>query len=303
MNYFPNNEEEISLIQFIALYQYLHVTDAKYFFKAGRYYKKRVKNLLDKGILRKIKLNLILSELGIDYAKLCKFEYNKLNRNKKYTDRLIRISKIGAFYHNCNTVKFTPSFAIKDKSIFTTTARRFIGIFDINGIEYLAYQICREHDDRYITSVIYDIQKERRYKNIIIFTNDASRINISDFTFGTNQVIIFEDTIQNKEKLKYLNSINWDKVIEHYFRSNVILSEYSFCDYTNHKDKYISTFYFIDTEKINRVKCFIRENKNKNAIIICNKDIEDDLKKYLPSAKYISIDLKPYIDKERTYYD
>lgn len=303
LNYFPNNEEEISLIRFIALYQYLHVTDAMYFFKTNRYYKIRVKNLLDKGIIRKIKLNLVLTELGIDYSKLCKFEYNKLNRNKKYADRLMRLSRIAAFYHNCNSVKFTASFSIKDKEIFTTTGRRFIGIFDINGIEYLTYQICKEHDSRYITSVIYDIQKERKFKNIIVFTNDITRININDFTFGKNQVIIIEDTLQNKEKLKYLNSINYDKVINNYFKGNVIISEYSFCDYTNHKDKYISTFYFIDTEKINRIKNFLRENKNKSAIIICNKDIEDELKKYLPNAKYIAIDFKPYIDKERIYYD
>ncbi len=303
MNYFPNGNEEIELIKFIALYHYLYVTDAKYFFKAQCYYRKRIKNLIDKGLLRKINLNLVLGELGIDYAKLFKFEYNKLNRNATYSERLIRVASIGAFYHNCNTVKFTPSFAIKDKSIFTTTGRRFIGILDINGIEYLAYQISKEHDNRYITSVIYDIQKERKYKNIIIFTNDTRRTILNDFTFGTNQVIISEDTIQNKEKLKYLNSINWDKVISHYFRSNVLLSEYNFCDYTNHKDKYISTFYFIDTEKINRIKCFLRENKNKNAIIICTKDIENELKRYLPSAKYILVDLKPYIDKERIYYD
>lgn len=303
MNYFPSGAEENNLIKFIALYQYLHTTDAKYFFKSQHYYSKRIKHLVDKKLLRRLNLNLVLDEVGIDYAKFSKFEYNKINRNKKYVDRLVRLANIGAFYHNCNTVKFTPSFAIKDKSIFTTTGRRFVGIFDINGIEYLAYQISNEHDNRYITSVIYDIQKERTYKNIIIFTNDKTRININDFTFGKNQVIIIEDTLKNKEKLKYLNSINWDKVIYTYFKSNVLLSEYSFCDYTNHKDKYISTFYFIDTEKINRIQNFLRENKNKNAIIICNKDIEEDLKKELPNAKYIAIDLKPYIDKERIYYD
>lgn len=303
MNYFPSGAEENNLIKFIALYQYLHATDSKYFFKSQHYYSKRIKHLVDKKILRRLNLNLILDEVGIDYAKFSKFEYNKINRNKKYVDRLVRLSSIGAFYHNSNTVKFTPSFAIKDKSIFTTTARRFIGIFDINGIEYLSYQISNEHDSRYITSVIYDIQKERKFKNMIIFTNDKTRININDFAFGKNQVIIFEDTLQNKEKLKYLNSVNWDKVINHYFRNKVVLSEYSFCDYTNHKDKYVSTFYFIDTEKINRIQNFLRENKNRNAIIICNKDIEEDLKKELPNAKYIAIDLKPYIDKERIYYD
>ena len=50
------------------------------------------------------------------------FEYTKLNRNQKYSERLQRLSNLGAFYHNCNEVKFTPSFAIKDKKVFTSTS-------------------------------------------------------------------------------------------------------------------------------------------------------------------------------------
>lgn len=303
LNYFPNGYEEITLIKFIAEYQYLNINDAKYFFKSQSYYKKRIKHLVDKKLLRRIKLNLVLGELGIEYVKLFNFDYNKLNRNTKYTERLVRVASIGAYYQQSNTTNFTPSFAIKDKSIFTSTGRRFIGIFDINGIEYLTYQITKEHDNRYIASVAYDIQKEKNFKNFIIFIDDINRINASDFVFGINQILIIEDTIQNRENLQYLNSINWHKVIDNYFKNDVILSEYNFCDYTNKKNQYFSTFYFIDTEKINRIKYFLRENENKTQIIFCNKNIEDELKKYLPTAKYIPIDLEQYIDKERIFYD
>lgn len=55
MSYFPTNKEEISLIKFIAKYQYLNVSDAKYFFNSSRYYRNRIKNLIDKNFLRKIK--------------------------------------------------------------------------------------------------------------------------------------------------------------------------------------------------------------------------------------------------------
>lgn len=174
MGYFPTNEEEISLIKFIAKYQYLNVSDAKYFFNSSRYYRNRIKNLIDKNFLRKIKWMLVLGKSGIQYVKLLNFEYNKSNKNAKYRERLLKLSNIAAFYHNCNTVDFIPSFAIKDKRIFTTTGRRFIGIFDINGFEYLAYQILREHDNKYIQSVIYDIQKEIKYKNIIILIDDIN---------------------------------------------------------------------------------------------------------------------------------
>lgn len=302
LNFFPNGDEEIALIKFISQYQYLNINDVKYFFKTVDYYKKRIRHLVDKNFIRRNKNCLILGELGIEYSKLFGFEYNPINRNVKYKKRLLSLSNIGAFYHNCNSLKFTPSFSIKDKNIFTTTARRYIGIFDINGIEYLSYQIREEHDERYIKSVMYDIQKEIKYKNIIILVNDIKRINLNDFCFGINQVIVLQDTEENRERLKYLNSINWYKIINEFYKNTVYLSEYNFCDYTNYINKYISYFYFLDTEKINRIKYFLRENKHKNIDIICNNIQKEVLIKEFPNAHYIILNLEKYIDKERNYY-
>ena len=87
MNYFPNGEEEISLLKFIAKFQYLAVNDAKYFFKTEKYYRRRITNLVKKRYLRRTKLTLVLDELGIEYVKLFNFDYNPLNRNKKYFSR------------------------------------------------------------------------------------------------------------------------------------------------------------------------------------------------------------------------
>ncbi len=304
MNYFPNGDEEINLIKFISKYQYLNVNDSKYFFSSKKYYKQRISNLVNKKMLRRIKLNLVLDELGIEYSKMFQFEYNKLNRDKKYLSRLLYLSNLGAFYNNCNTVKFIPSFDMKDKAQFTITARRFVGILDISGIEYLTYYISEEHNEKYLKSVIYDIQKERNYKNIIILVNDKNRIKINDFTFGANQVLILEDTEENREELKYLNSIDWYNVVKKIYKNDKIyLSDYNFCEYTNYKNKYISTFYFLDTEKINRIKYFLRENKNKNADIICSAKLKAELIKELPNCNYIVIDLEEYIDKEIFVYD
>lgn len=126
MNYFPNGNEEIALIKFIAKFQYLSVNNVKYFFNTKKYYRKRITNLIEKKYLRRTKLNLVLDELGVEYVKLFNFEYSPLNRNKKYLPRLLYISNLGAFYHKCNTIKFIPSFSIKDKEMFTMTARKFI---------------------------------------------------------------------------------------------------------------------------------------------------------------------------------
>lgn len=152
-------------------------------------------------------------------------------------------------------------------------------------------------------SIIYDIQKEKKFKNIIVLVNDINRINLNDFAFGVNEVLIIEDNKKNREKLKYLHSINWSKIINDNFRNRLFFSEYNFCDYTDYKNKYVSTFYYLDTEKINRIKYFLRENKNKNAHIICNSELETEIKKELPNANYIVVDLEDYIDKERNVYD
>jgi len=303
LNYFPNGEEEISLIKFLAKYQYLKTSDAKYFFSSKKYYRNRVNNLISKKFLKKVKLNLMLDELGIEYVKLLKYEYNTRNRNQKYLSRLLYLSNFAAFYHNCKTITFTPSFAIKDKNIFTITARRFIGILNINGFDYLTYRISKKHTNKYITSVIYDIEKEKKYKNIIVFVDDIKRLDIERFAFGLNNVLLIEDNDTNREQLKYLNSVNWYKLIQDIYKNKICLSEYSFCDYTDHKSKYISTFYFLDTEKINRIKYFLKKNKNKNADIICTPDLEKEIRKELPFCNYMVVNLEQYIDKIRNVYD
>lgn len=302
MSYFPINNDEISLIKFIAKYQYLNVKDAKYFFNSSRYYRNRIKALIDKKFLRKIKWTLVLGKSGIQYVQLLNLEYNKLNKNQQYKERLLNLSNIAAFYHNCNTVSFIPSFAIKDRAVFTTTGRRFIGLLNINGFEYLTYQILEEHDNKYIESVAYDIQKEMNYKNFIILLNDINRINLDDFAFGKNKVLVIEDNENNREKLKYLHSIRWNELTDEYFK-DVHLSEYTFCEYSNNKDKYINAFYFIDTEKIIRFKYFINESSTKRAYIVCDMKLEEGLRKELPNANYCVVNMEKYIDKKKRVFE
>ena len=305
MSNFPNGPEEISLLEFISKYQYLDVKDAKYFFNTQKYYKKRISNLVAKRYLKRTKSHhLVLDELGIEFAGLFKFEYNKLNRNVKYLPRLLYISKMAAFYYNCANVKFIPSFSMKNKEEFTITSRKFIGVLEINGMEYLTYHLTEEHNDKYLRLLIYDLQKEKTYKNIIILTNDENRIKINQFTFGMNQLLIVKDTEENREKLKYLHNVDWYNIIKaKYKRKKIYLSEYSFCEYTDYKNRYISTFYFFDTEKINRIKSFLKENKNKNADIFCNYEIKEMLVKELPNCNYFVVDLENYIDKEKFVYE
>lgn len=300
MNYFPNGDEENELVKFIARYQYLKISDANKFFASKKYYRNRIKSLIDKKILRRIKWNLVLGDFGIEYVKQLNCEYNKLNRNKKYMERLLRISNFASYYHNCKTIEFTPSFSIKNKECFTITGRRFIGILKINGYSYLTYYISYKNDNRYIASVMYDIEREMEYSNIIVLVDDINRIDILKFATGHNRALVIEDNEENREKLKYLNRINWYKVIKKNFKEDLVLSKYNFCDYTDDKSKYISYFQFVDVEKICRIKSFLQENGNekyKTATIFCGKDIENILRRKLPNAEYIVIDSEKYTDK------
>ena len=192
-------------------------------------------------------------------------------------------------------------FEIKDKTAFTESSRRYIGILKIFGISYLMYHISAEHNKKYINSVYYDLQKETGYKNIIILVNDIHRINLQEFVFGLNSVIICEDNDENLQELKFLQQINWSKVIYKLYGNKVHLSAYNFCDYTDNKNKFISSFNFIDTEKINRIDIFLKNN-SKQVEIICTENIKETLKRELPGANYKVIDLGEFIEKEIRIY-
>ena len=298
---FPTDKNEIELVKFINTYQYLSPKDLPYFFNTT-YYPKRIAKLIQNNILRRYKRFLVLGEDGYNFMKILGLETNKLRYQEKYANRLKFMSHLAAYFRYSN-VTFTPSFLIKDKTAFTESSRKYIGVSNIFGTKYLTYHISNKHTDKYLNSVIYDLQKELKYKNVIIMIDDITRIDFLKFSFGLNSVIICGDTDKALDKIKYLQQINWTKVVQAEFKEKLTLSEFNFCDYTNNKNLYVSCFYFVDTEKINRIKYFLRENKNKNAHIICNSELETEIKKELPNADYIVVDLEDYIDKERNVYD
>jgi len=298
---FPSNNEELSLLQFLAKYQYLNISDAKHFFTSNRYYRTRIKNLITNKFIRKTKSYLVLTPLGVKYTKTKDSKNLRPNRNPNYLPRILYLSNLAAFYHNCSTVTFLPSFEVKDLECFTITSRRYIGILKINGTSYLTYHISKKHDKQYIASVVYDIQKEKQFENFIVLVDDISMINYQDFTFGLNQVLIVEDNEKNREKLKHLNSINWHSIIEQEYKKPYF-SEHIYCDYEDSKGKYISYFYCFDTEKINRINQFLRVNKDKYASIICAEELKEKLQPIITKAKYNILDLAQYIEEKRNIY-
>ena len=298
---FPKNENEIEMVKFIGRFQYLSVKDAEYFFY-DTYYPKRIRNLIQKNIIRRYNKYLVLAENGQYFMKVLGQKTNPLRYEKKYTDRLKFISHLAAMYNKDEYIEFIPSLEMKDKNKFTETSRKYIGILKIFGTNYLTYHISKEHTQKYVNAVMYDLQKETGHKNILVLIDDIKRIELSNFMFGFNSLIICEDTDEQLQKLKYIQQINWPKIIQDLYK-DVHISEYNFCDYTNNKDKYITTFYLIDTEKINRVNMFLKNNEGKQADIICDESIIRNLGQELPLANYKLVNLSDFIDKNIRIYD
>lgn len=283
-NIFPTNENEIELVKFINRYQYVLIKDALYFFN-DTYYTKRITRLIKNGIIRKFKKYLVLADNGHTFMKMIGQPAVPLIYQKNYSDRLKFMSHLSAIYYKNKYITFTPSFEIKDKTAYTESSRKYIGILNIFGTKYLTYHISCEHKSKYINSVIYDLQKEIKHKNIIILVDDIKRINLKDFTFGFNSVILCEDNDEKLKELEYLHRINWSKIINKLYNNKVHISEYNSCNYTDNKEKYISTFYLIDTEKINRIDTFLRNNTEKQVDIICSKNIVNMLRSRIAYCK------------------
>lgn len=298
---FPTDKSEIDLIKFINTYQYISPKDLQYFFNTT-YYPKRIAKLIQNNILRRYKKFLVLGEDGYNFMKILGLETNKLRYQEKYANRLKFMSHLAAIFKHSNAT-FIPSFQIKDKTAFTESSRKYIGILNIFGTKYLTYHISSSHTDKYLNSVMYDLQKELKYKNIVILIDDISRIDFLKFSFGFNSVIICEDTDESLEKLKYLQQINWNEAIKAEFKEILNLSELNFCDYTNNKSLYVSYFYFVDTEKINRIITFMQNNINKKMDIICPESIVKYLGSELATCNFHLINIDIFIEKKINFYE
>ena len=299
-NIFPTNQEEINLIKFINTYQYLSSKDLKYFFSTT-YYPKRITRLIKNDILRKYKNYIVLGKNGYNFMKILNIPTKELRYQEKYSNRLKYISHLAAVMQS-KFITFLPSFLIKDKS-FTESSRKFIGIISIFGTKYLTYYITNEHTKKYINSIIYDLQKEVQHKNILILVDNLSKIDLMDFSFGFHSLIICENTDENLNKLKYIHQINWRKIINSTFKENLHISEFNFCDYTNSSSKYVACFYFIDTEKINRIKTFMQNNIDKKVDIICDESIIKQLGQELALCNFNLVNISNFIEKEIRLYD
>ena len=288
---------------FVKKYKYVKVSDFKYLYANKQYYQTKIKHWINNNYLRKIKWYIVLGAEGKKYLENLGYKCSRISYEKTYIERQRIISSFAARYYNNKKIKFIPSIDLKDKQIFTITSRRFIGILNIDKTDYLTYYITKKHDDRYVQSVIYDIRKETKLKNVIVFVEDLKKIDINNFVFGLDKLYIIPTTENNIHLLERIHRIDYQKLFFKIYKENVYLSEYAFCDYYTKSRLYIFPLIFIDTEKLSIIKFFLMENKDEKVDILYSKNISLLAIGKLKGANYKPIDFEKYVQGEFNIYD
>lgn len=297
------NEKDLEILLFVKKYKYVIVSDFKYLYANKQYYQTKIKHWINNNYLRKIKWYIVLGAEGKKYLENLGYKCSRISYEKTYIERQKIISSFAARYYNNKKIKFIPSIDLKDKQIFTITSRRFIGILNIDKTDYLTYYITKKHDDRYVQSVIYDIRKETKLKNVIVFVEDLKKIDINNFVFGLDKLYIIPTTENNIHLLERIHRIDYQKLFFKIYKENVYLSEYAFCDYYTKSRLYIFPLIFIDTEKLSIIKFFLMENKDEKVDILYSKNISLLAIGKLKGANYKPIDFEKYVQGEFNIYD
>ena len=256
-------KEDLKVLKFLSKYKMLKVEDATLIYHTKRYYRDRVNKLIDKGYVKRYKSYIILDKNGRKVLGEVGQGYIKNIKNEAYMERLKAIASIATLSIDSN-IKFEPSWLIKEKDIFTETARRYIGKIIIENREYLTYYVSRKKEDVYIKQLLFDINKSFNYENIIIFVEDLSVIcpKYSNFSFGKENTIVIVNDDNNKELLKKYPNINWHEVLETMYNKEILISDWDKADYLLDENKYIIEMLFINTEKIEKLKWYYKENSN-----------------------------------------
>ena len=170
-------ERDVELLEFLAEYKTITLDNTEYIYGTKTYQEKRICHLVKEKYLTRLKHKEIslgkkgkefLVEIGINIKVHC--------RNPNNIERLKVISDIAAFTNFSNTMNFIPSWHLKDRNSPTQDSRRYLGLLTFDQNFYTVYSVYGKKDDKYITSLYYDLKKEREIYNYIIFTNDREKI-------------------------------------------------------------------------------------------------------------------------------
>lgn len=170
-------ERDIELLQFLAEYRTITLDNARYIYGTKTYQEKRICHLVRDGYVSRLKHREIalgrngrkfLDEIGVKVKEHC--------RNPNNLERLKLISDIAAFTRFDDSNCFISSWNLKSRDNPTSDSRRYLGIMPFDGDIYNVYAVYGNKNDKYITSIYYDLKKEKDILFYIIFTNDIDKI-------------------------------------------------------------------------------------------------------------------------------
>ena len=286
------SKKDYEVLNFLLKYKMLKVEDATLIYKTKRYYRERINNLIYKKYVKRYKSFIVLDKEGRKVLGETGNNYIKNIKNEPYMERLKNIASIATLSID-SSIKFIPSWEIKEKDKFTETARRYIGKIVIDNEEFLTYYISAKKEHIYIKQLIFDINKSINFDNIIIFVEDFNVIDkrYSNLALGKDKTLIILNNNKNKEILRKYNSIYPYEILERLFDSEILVSDWDKADYLLEDGIYILYMPFIDTEKIEKINWYYEENTNtkRNINIVTLRQNEQKLKGILKNKCSIKI--------------
>ena len=278
------SKKDYEVLNFLLKYKMLKVEDATLIYKTKRYYRERINNLIYKKYVKRYKSFIVLDKEGRKVLGETGNNYIKNIKNEPYMERLKNIASIATLSID-SSIKFIPSWEIKEKDKFTETARRYIGKIVIDNEEFLTYYISAKKEHIYIKQLIFDINKSINFDNIIIFVEDFNVIDkrYSNLALGKDKTLIILNNNKNKEILRKYNSIYPYEILERLFDSEILVSDWDKADYLLEDGIYILYMPFIDTKKIEKINWYYEENSNtkRNINVVTLRQNEQKLKEIL----------------------
>ncbi|MBP3254972.1 MAG: hypothetical protein J6M60_00560 [Clostridia bacterium] len=270
---------------FLGKYKMMLGSDAKKIYGSKDYYRKRLKVLENERYIKRLnRMYIKLDDKGTKIVKEFGYDYSFNCRKKEYMDRINEIAKIAALTINSN-IDFMASWSIKDNNIYTQTSRKYIGKLKYQDKVRVAYYISKTRKTIYMSQVINDINKVLDYNDIIIFLENMNLLNNNQkLIFGKESTLIIKPTQDNLEIMRYLHNIDLFQIAEKIYKDKeVLLSNWKKADYMLNDKTYIFVMPFIDTEKLNRLNIFFRNNREtiRKIDIITLKENKDKINEIL----------------------
>lgn len=285
--------QDKNLIDFLARYRIMSMHDAKILYNSEWYYRKRIKKLVDKEYIKRYKYYyIVLSRKGRIITNTVGQGYLKNTKNEAYMDRLKNISNIATISINSN-IEFIPSWSVKDRNIFTETARKYVGELKTNNKRYIVYYLNCKKENTYVKQLLYDINKTINYENLMIFVDNYDTLitMFDNFVFNKKSSLIIRNTEENKNIIRRYNKIEFYELLKNTYNRVPLISDWEKADYIVNENHYIINMPFLDTAKISEMNWFYKENinTNKKVDIITLEENINVLKKVLTDRCNINV--------------